>query len=111
VVQAPAGWSNLGVVLGMTPLALELSRRWVWRYEGQATFWRHAVPFLSFSLLTLAMTSATVHVGGDLARGDSPGLRAVVVEVCNLGGSASTWLLQYAMIDRFLFPSKDRTAA
>jgi len=98
-----ASWSNVGVVLAMTPVSFELNRRWVWGETGGKRRIRHVVPFFAFSGAGLVLSTAAVRWAAMMAEPSSQTLRTCAVIAANLMSFGVLWVAQFIVADRLIF--------
>lgn len=100
-----AGWANvLATCVGIGP-SFELNRRWVWRHDGPRSWHKQVLPFAVLTFTGLGLSTLAVHVtnGWALHAGLGTGARTLAVEAANLTAFGSVWLLQFFVLDRYLF--------
>jgi putative flippase GtrA len=101
----PAGWANVVATAVGTVPSFELNRRWVWGKRGRRSVLAEIGPFCVLSFAGLALSTLTVSVTAAWVAGlglDAAG-RTLVAEVANLAAFGSLWVLQFVVLDRFLF--------
>jgi putative flippase GtrA len=100
-----AGWANVVATAVGTVPSFELNRRWVWRKSGRRSLLGEIAPFwvLSFSGLALSTLTVVVVAGWATAHGLGTAARTVTVEGAHLAGFAALWIVQFLVLDRFLF--------
>jgi putative flippase GtrA len=107
----PAGVANvLATAVGAVP-SFELNRRWVWQRTGPRSVRNEMVPFWILSLAGLALSTLAVTLTAAWA--STTGLhgvtRTAAIEAANLAAWGSLWVVQFLILDRFLFrPSQTR---
>lgn len=101
------GWANLVATAAGTIPSFELNRRWVWAKQGRRSA-GELIPFWSLSFLGLALSTLDVGWAGTWARqaGLGHGAVTLVAELANLATFGTLWILQYLMLDRFLFRTR-----
>lgn len=107
------GWANvIATAVGTVP-SFELNRRWVWNRTGSRSFGVEVVPFAVLSFAGLALSTAAVHVVGVWADGAAlgNGARTLVVQCANLCAFGVLWILQFVLLDRVLFRTRNRVGA
>jgi putative flippase GtrA len=104
------GWANVVATAVGTVPSFELNRRWVWRQRGSASIIGQVVPFAVLSFAGLALSTLTVVVAAALVdgRGIDGATRTLLVQAANLAGFGSLWVLQFVVLDRWLFRSRGR---
>jgi putative flippase GtrA len=108
----PAGVANvIATAVGTFP-SFELNRRWVWRRTGRRSMKAELVPFWVLSFTGLALSTLTVTLAAAWA--DAAGLdgfaRTAAIEVANVAAWGALWVVQFVILDRFLFRSQTATA-
>ena len=99
VVGVPAAWANvIATGIGTVP-SFELNRRWVWGKSGQRSMAAEVIPFSVMSFAGLALSTAAVHSVASWG--------VVAVEVANLSAFGSLWVLQFFVLDRVLFRTRE----
>jgi putative flippase GtrA len=92
-----AVWSNvLAVGLSAIPAFLVL-RRWVWGRVGGHSVTREIVPFWSYTLLGLGVSTAIVAAVEQ--RWPSP----LAVSLANIGAFGALWVTKFLLLDRWMF--------
>jgi putative flippase GtrA len=95
-----AAWSNvLAVSLSAVPAFLVL-RRWVWGKTGNHSVTREIVPFWSYTLLGLAVSTAAVAAVEE--RWES----AIAVSLANIAAFGVLWIAKFVLLDRWLFADR-----
>jgi putative flippase GtrA len=98
-----AAWSNvLAVSLSAVP-AFFVLRRWVWGKTGNHSVTREIVPFWTYTLLGLAVSTAAVAAVEE--RWES----AIAVSLANIAAFGVLWITKFVLLDRWLFA--DRSVA
>ena len=98
-VGMAAAWANvIATGVGTVP-SFELNRRWVWGKSGERSIATEVVPFCVMSFAGLALSTAAVHAVAPLG--------VVAVEVANLSAFGSLWVLQFFVLDRVLFRTRE----
>jgi putative flippase GtrA len=101
----PAGWSNvIATAIGTVP-SFELNRRWVWSDAGPRSWLRQVVPFCALSFAGLVLSTITVSLVGHATAGWSRLDHTVAVELANVAAYGTLWVIQYQLLNRFLFVS------
>ncbi len=109
-----AGWAN---VISTTVAAIpsfELNRRWSWQSRSGRAKADQVVPFFVMTFLGLGLSTYVVHWAGLIATEHALHRfhRTVAIESASLGTWAALWLVQYLILDRFLFrPLAERPEA
>jgi putative flippase GtrA len=100
-----AGWANVVATAAGTVPSFELNRRWVWRKRGRRSLLAEVGPFWVLSFTGLGLSTLAVHVatGWVAARGLGAGTAALVADAANAATFGSLWVVQYLVLDRFLF--------
>jgi putative flippase GtrA len=101
------GWSNVVATAVGTIPSFELNRRWVWGQRGARSLRREVMPFGALSFAGLAMSTWTVDTVAEWAAGSGlEGLvRTAAIQLAHLAGFGLLWVLQFVILDRFLFRS------
>jgi len=102
LVGVAATWSNvIATAVGTVP-SFELNRRWVWRSDGRRSLVRQVLPFcaLSFTGLVADHTPAWGHTA-----------RTVAVLGANVVAYGTLWVVQYQLLNRYLFRGRSVPAA
>ncbi len=100
-----AGWANLiATSAGIIP-SFELNRRWVWGKRGRRSPGSEVVPFcvLSFVGLVLSTIGASLAEHWALHAGVSGTVHTIAVVLGSAAAYAPLWLLQFALLDRWMF--------
>ena len=102
------GWANVVATAVGTVPSFELNRRWVWRQRGSASITGQVVPFAVLSFAGLALSTLTVTVTAAVvdARGIDGAARTLLVQAANLAGFGALWVLQFVLLDRWLFRAR-----
>jgi len=99
------GWANVvATAIGTVP-SFELNRRWVWRQHGRSSIGGQVVPFCVLSFTGLALSTLTVSLTAAFvdARGIDGAIRTLMVQGANLAAFGSLWVVQFFVLDRWLF--------
>lgn len=106
-----AVWANvIATAVGTVP-SFELNRRWVWRRTGRCSVLKEVGPFTALSMLSLILSTVAVGaVAGWVAGLDDATIRTMAAEGAHVGTFGSLWLVQYLLLDRWLFTSPPREA-
>ncbi len=100
-----AGWANvIANTAGIVP-SFELNRRWVWGKRGHRSTGSEVVPFcvLSFAGLVLSTIGASLAEHWALHAGASDSVHTVAVVLGSAAAYAPLWLVQFALLDRWMF--------
>jgi putative flippase GtrA len=104
---APATWSNVvATALGTVP-SFELNRRWVWGRRGRRSVPAEVLPFCVLSFSGLVLSSFAVHVAAGATSTWSRAAHTAAVELANVAAFGSLWILQFVLLDRVLFRTRD----
>ena len=110
VVEAPAGWSNVVATLVGIALSYELNRRWTWggRVEGRTPI--QIVSFTAMNLAGLGLSTVAVHTVAVIATEHDLTrlLRTAAVELVNIAAWGLLWVIQFLVLDRFVFRDRRR---
>jgi putative flippase GtrA len=111
VAELPAGWANVVATAVGTIPSFELNRRWVWGKKGDRSLTGEVVPFVVLSFAGLLLSTLAVHVAAVWASGHgwAPATRTGLVELAQVGGYGSLWVLQFLLLDRVLFRNRTPT--
>lgn len=90
-------------MLSAIPIFL-LNRRWVWGRRGQHSVSREIVPFWTYTLLGLAVSTGLVALADRIWGG------TLVVMAANLVAWGALWLGKFVLLERFLFRDSDEVA-
>lgn len=99
------GWANLvATSAGIVP-SFELNRRWVWGKRGRRSAASEVVPFcvLSFAGLVLSTIGASLAERWALHAGVSGSVHTLAVVLASAAAYAPLWLVQFALLDRWMF--------
>ena len=104
------GWANLVATAVGTVPSFELNRRWVWHRDGARSIRAEVVPFAVLSAAGLALSTLAVVAAGrwTTAAGLQGPSRTLAIQAASIAAFGTLWLVQFAVLDRFLFA--DRTA-
>lgn len=98
-----AGRANaIGVLCGV-PLSYVGNRRWVWRRVGRSALVREVLPFATMCLLGLVASTAVVGRVGALTVAFPTSWRAVILPIANAATFGLLWVVQFALLDRWIF--------
>ncbi len=93
----------VATTLAALPVFL-LNRRWVWGKKGQHSVSREIVPFWSYTLLGLAVSTGLVAVASAVWG------QILAVMAANLLGWGVLWLGKFVLLERYLFRDGDEVA-
>lgn len=111
LVGTPATWSNvMATAVGTVP-SFELNRRWVWGHDGRRSLFGQVVPFVALSFAGLVISTVAVGVVGAHTATWGHGSRTVAILAANVAAYGSLWVVQYQLLDRFLFRGRGRSVA
>jgi putative flippase GtrA len=105
-----SGWANvIATAVGTVP-SFELNRRCVWRRSGSRSMGTEVVPFFGLSFLSLAISTLAVSRATAWASeaGFDNVVRVWLAVGANLGSFGTMWVVQYLVLDRFLFRDRSR---
>lgn len=97
----PTTANVLAVSIAAVP-AYFLNRSWVWARTGAHHLWREVVPFWTYALLGLIVSTVVVTVVTD-AWG-----AGVAAAVANFGAFLVLWVLKFVFLDRIVFGALSR---
>lgn len=108
-VLAP-GWANVVATAVGTVPSFELNRRWVWGRHGAASTRREVLPFVALSAAGLIVSTVAVSAAGwwTEAAGLTGAARTVAIQLASVAAFGSLWLVQFVVLDRFLFADRAR---
>jgi len=94
----------VATAIGTVPSFI-LNRRWVWGRSGKVSWATEVAPFALLSAAGLAASSITVVITAHWANNAnlSDATRTLAVQVANLVGFGIVWLIQFVVLDRWLF--------
>ena len=100
-----AGWANVISTTFAAIPSFELNRRWSWQGRSGRAKVDQVVPFFVMTFLGLGLSTYVVHWAGLIATEHQLHRfhRTVAIEGASLGTWAALWLVQYLILDRFLF--------
>ena len=108
-----AGPANVVATAAGTVLAFVLNRRWVWSRRGRVSVGREIVPFWLLAFGRLGASTAAVSLAGRVAAdwrwGTGP--TTLLTELASLTTFAVLWIVQYAVLDRFVFADRGTGSA
>ncbi len=105
-----AGWANvIATSVGTIP-SFELNRRWVWGRRGHRSVLAEVGPFCALSFAGLTLSTLAVHTAAGWASSAGLGAaaRALAADAANVATFGTLWVIQYVLLDRFLFNSNRR---
>jgi putative flippase GtrA len=91
------GSANVLAVCVAAAPAYYLYRRWVWAKEGPNHFWREIVPFWTYAVLGLVISTGVVLWADAEFEGSLP------VTAANIGSFFVLWVAKFFFLDRLLF--------
>jgi putative flippase GtrA len=99
------GWANVVATAVGTVPSFELNRRWVWHKVGRRSLTTEVVPFWVLSFSGLALSTVAVAAAADWATTAKleDTARTLAVEGAHLAGFGVLWIVQFLVLDRFLF--------
>ena len=102
-----ASVSVIATAVGAVP-SFEVNRRWVWSNRARRSLLRQIVPFCSLTVIGLVVSTAAVGlVAAHTARWNRIG-HTVAIEAANVAAYGSLWVVQFILLDRFLFGQPSR---
>ena len=111
--MSPGLANVVATAVGTVP-SFELNRRWVWRRTGRRSLGAEVGPFCVMSMVGLILSTVAVALTAEWGAGAglSSSTRTMVVGLANLATYGSLWLVQFVVLDRFLFSPRptDRTS-
>jgi putative flippase GtrA len=111
MVGGAATWSNVVATAVGTVPSFELNRRWVWSNDGRRSLFNQVVPFVALSFAGLVISTVAVGVVAGRTAGWGHWSRTVAVLAANVAAYGALWVVQYQLLDRFLFRSDAAPAA
>ena len=107
-VTSPARANVISAVAGIGP-SFALNRRWAWKRSGRGHVAREVVPFWTYALISLVLSTIAVERAAAWADAVAlpPGRRTLVVLIANVATYGALWIGQFMLLDRVLF--RDRT--
>jgi len=107
-VTSPAKANVISALAGVGP-SFALNRRWAWKRNGRGHVAREVLPFWTYALVSLVLSTIAVERAGAWADAVAlpPGRRTLVVLLANVATYGALWVGQYLLLDRVLF--RDRT--
>jgi putative flippase GtrA len=112
IVDAPAGWSNVVATVAGIALSYELNRRWAWRGRTDGRTAGQMVSFAAINLSGLLISTVAVHTVAVLATEHhlTRLVRTGAVEGVNIASWGALWLIQFLILDRFVFRAHQRAS-
>lgn len=92
----------LAIAVGTLP-SFELNRRWVWFDHSQRSVLRQITPFCTLSFAGLVLSTLTVRAVSARTIDLSRGWHTLAVEAANVAAYGALWVVQFVLLDRFLF--------
>ncbi len=92
----PVVANTLAVSLAAIPVFV-LNRLWVWELTGPSSLRREVIPFWSFSLAGLALSTAAVAAVAGITTDPA------VVAATNIGAFGVLWVAKFFVLDRVVF--------
>ena len=106
LIGVAATWSNvIATAVGTVP-SFELNRRWVWSSDGRRSLARQVLPFCALSFAGLVVSTLAVGVVAGHASAWGHWARTVAVLGANLAAYGTLWVVQYQLLDRYLFRTR-----
>jgi putative flippase GtrA len=103
LVGMAATWSNvIATAVGTVP-SFELNRRWVWNNDGRRSFVGQVVPFCVLSFAELVASTVAVGVVAGHTSGWGHWSHTAAVVVANVAAYGTLWVVQYQLLNRYLF--------
>lgn len=102
------GWANLAATAVGTVPSFELNRRWVWHRDGTRSVRGEVAPFALLSAAGLALSTVAVVLAGrwTSAMGLTGASRTLAIQAASVAAFGTLWLIQFAILDRFLFADR-----
>lgn len=99
----PAAANVIATVAGIGP-SFALNRRWAWRRSGRSHLRREVIPFWSYALAALVLSTIAVSWAAQWAAsvGASSTVRTVIVLAANLLTFGALWCGQFLLLERVL---------
>jgi len=97
--------ANMMATAVATVPGYHVNRRWTWGRRDASDVWREMLPFWVLAFAGLALSTLAVGFVDSWASGahlDSP-TRTVAVLGAHLSGFGALWVVQFIVLDRFLF--------
>jgi len=104
-----AGWANVVATAVGTVPSFELNRRWVWGKSGRRSLFAEIGPFCTLSFAGLGLSTLAVSLLAAWATRAhlGTGARTVAAEAGNVLAFGSLWIVQFVVLDRVLFRSRN----
>ena len=103
--------ANIVATAVATIPSFELNRRWVWGRRGRPSFGREMAPFALTTATGLGLSTLAVAVTSRAVDDFSITSRTLSIQAASLTAFGVVWLLQFVLLDRVLFRSRDRQIA
>lgn len=103
IFDAPPAWSNVVATLVATIPSFELNRRWVWRKQGRRSLSGEVVPYVALTVAGIVLSTVSVHFVGEATTHWSRLGHTVAVELANIAAFGSLWVIQFAVLELWLF--------
>ncbi len=110
-VGLPGAWSNVVATAVGTVPSFELNRRWVWRCPDRRSLLGQVVPFTALSFAGLLVSTVAVGLASHRTQGWGHWAHTLAVEFANLAAFGSLWVVQYVVLDRLLFRTREARRA
>ena len=113
VIDAPAGWSNVAATCVGIALSYELNRRWAWAGRTERRTTAQVVSFTTINLTGLVVSTVAVHTTAVMASQHhlTRLVRTGAVESVNLAAWGALWVVQFLLLDRFVFRARGEPIA
>ena len=105
LVGVPAVWANVVATAVGTVPSFELNRRWVWARQDRRSLLGQVAPFTALSFAGLLVSTVTVGLVSGRTVEWGHWAHTLAVEVANVAAYGCLWVVQYIVLDRFLFRS------
>lgn len=93
--------ANVAAVMATSVPAFMANRRWVWRVAGPSSLRGEVLPFWSFTLAGLALSTLAVRVVSLVTES------SVAVSAANIGAFGALWVAKYFVLDGVVFAPVD----
>jgi putative flippase GtrA len=105
VVGMAAWYANVLATAAATGPSYVLNRRWTWGRRDPSDPWREIAPFWLLSFSGLALSTIAVAVADSWAAHAhlTGSARTLTVLVAHLSGFGVLWVVQFVILDRFVF--------
>ena len=109
----PAAIANLIAAGAGTIPSFELNRRWVWGKGGRPSISREVGPFVSFTAVSVGLSTTLVHLVERWSSHAGVGRAAntALIELASLTGAGIVWGVQFVVLDRVLFKTDPEVGA